>query len=130
MEILANSAMKPSLLKRHLDSNHYNEKDRGENYFQRLGENVKRQHLDRTGSIYQRKKGVVKASYEVILLAAKNMKARTIGVSRIASNSVATGVSLVNISLLPFSTSENIRFLRYSFIQVKCFHYVYLTKRD
>jgi len=116
MKILANSAMKPSLLKRHLDSNHYNKKDRGESYFQRLGENVKRQRLDRTGSIYQRKKGVVKASYEVALLVAKNMKARTIGVSRNASNVVTTGVSLVNIRLLPFSTSENIRFLRYSFI--------------
>jgi len=34
----------------------------------------------------------------------------------VTSTSVATGVSLVNIRLFPFSTSENIRFLRYSLI--------------
>ena len=33
--------------------------------------------------------------------------------------SVATGVSLVNIRLSPSSTSDNIRFLHYSFIQAK-----------
>ena len=60
MKTLANSAMKPSLLKRHLDSNHSNNKDRSESYFQRLGENVKRQRLDKTGSIYQRQTGVSK----------------------------------------------------------------------
>jgi len=32
------------------------------------------------------------------------------------SINVATGVSLVNIRLLPFSTSDNNKFLRYSFI--------------
>jgi len=35
--------------------------------------------------------------------------------------------SLVNIRLLPFSTSDNIRFVRDNFIQAKCFHYRYLT---
>ena len=79
MKTLANSAMKPSLLQRHLDTNHSDKKDRNESYFQRLGENVKRQRLDKTGTIYQRKKGVVKASYEVALMTAKNMKAHTIG---------------------------------------------------
>ena len=38
----------------------------------------KRQRLKKTGVIYQKKKGVVKASYEVALLVAKNMKAFTI----------------------------------------------------
>ena len=81
MKTLANSAIKPSLLQRHLDTNHPDKKDRNEIYFQRLGENAKRQRLDKTGTIYQRKKGIVKASYEVALLIAKNMKAHTIGES-------------------------------------------------
>ena len=33
MKTLSNSAMKPSLLKRHLDSNHSNKKDRDKSYF-------------------------------------------------------------------------------------------------
>ena len=79
MKTLANSTMKPSLFQRHLHTNHPDKKDRNESYFQRLGENAKRQRLDKTGTIYQRKKGIVKASYEVVLLIAKNMKAHTIG---------------------------------------------------
>ena len=74
MKTLANSAMKPSLLQRHLDTNHPDKKNQNESFFQRLGEHVKRQRLDNTGTIYQRKKGIVKASYEVALL-----KAHTIG---------------------------------------------------
>lgn len=36
MKSLSNTAMKPSLLKRHLESNHAEKKDRGHCYFQRL----------------------------------------------------------------------------------------------
>ncbi|XP_077965569.1 zinc finger BED domain-containing protein 5-like, partial [Styela clava] len=79
MKTLANSAMKPSLLQRHLDTNHPDKKDRNESFFQRLGEQVKRQRFDNTGTIYQRKKCAVEASYEVALLIAKNQKAHTIG---------------------------------------------------
>ena len=79
MKTLANSAMKPSLLQHHLDTNHRDKKDQNESYFQQLGKNAKQQCLDKTGTIYQRKKGVVKASYEVALLIAKNMKAHTVG---------------------------------------------------
>ena len=68
-------------LKRHLDSNHSNKKDRGESYFQGLDENLERLCLDKTVSIYQRKKGIGKASHVVALLVAKNTKAHTIGVS-------------------------------------------------
>ena len=83
MKTLANSAMNPSLLQRHLHTNHSDQKDRDENYFQQLGECAKRQCLDKTGAIDQRKKGVVKATYEVAFLIAKNMKAHTIGESLI-----------------------------------------------
>ena len=76
MKTLSYSAMKPSLFKRHLVTNH-KEKEQDESYFQQLGEIAKRQRLDKTGVIYE-KKGVVKASYEVALLVAKNMKARTV----------------------------------------------------
>ena len=81
VKTLSNSAVKPSLLKRHLVTYHVKEKEQDESYFQRLGENAKRQHLDKTGVIYQKKKGIVKASYEVALLIAKSMKAHTIGES-------------------------------------------------
>ena len=43
---LCNSAMKPSLLKRLLESNHSDKKDRDKSHFQRLGENMKRQRSD------------------------------------------------------------------------------------
>ena len=40
--------------------------------------------------------------------------------------SVATRLSLVNIRLLLFSTSDNIRFVPYSFTAATCLHYHYL----
>ena len=51
MKTLSNSAIKPNLLKRHLVTNHSKDNEQDENYFQRLGENVKRQRLDKTGAI-------------------------------------------------------------------------------
>ena len=78
MKTLSNSAMKPSLLKRHLESNHSDKKDRDKSYFQRLGENVKRQRFDQTGQSYQKSTEILYSSYEVSLLIAKNMKAHTI----------------------------------------------------
>ena len=78
MKTLSNSAMKPSLLKRHLESNHSDKKDRDKSYFQRLGVNVKKQRLDQTGQSYQKSAGILHASYEVSLLIAKNMKAHII----------------------------------------------------
>ena len=83
MKTLSDSPMKPSLLKRHLVTNHVKEKEQDESYFQRLGQNAKRQHLDKTGVIYHKKKGVAKASYEVALLVAKNMKVHTISESMV-----------------------------------------------
>ena len=78
MKTLSNSAMKPSLLKRHLESNHSDKKDRDKSYFQKLGENVKRQRLDQTGQSYQKSDWILHASYEVFLLIAKNTKAHSI----------------------------------------------------
>ena len=81
MKTLSNSAMKPSFFKLHLIANHVKEKEQDESYFQRLGEKAKRQRLDKSDVIYQKKKGVVKASFEVALLVAKSMKALAIGES-------------------------------------------------
>ncbi|XP_068229420.1 zinc finger BED domain-containing protein 5-like [Palaemon carinicauda] len=83
MKSLSNAAIKPSLLKRHLETNHAEKKDRDQSYFQRFGENVKRQRMDKTGHIYQKGAGIMKASYAVALLVAKNMKAHTIAESLI-----------------------------------------------
>ena len=55
MKTISNSAMKPSLLKRQLVTNDVKEKDQDESHFQRLRENAKRQRLDKTGVIYQKK---------------------------------------------------------------------------
>ena len=81
MKTLSNSAMKPCLLNLHLVTNQVKEKEQDESYFQRLGENAKRQRLDKNGVIYQKKKGVVKASYKVALVVAKSMKALVVGES-------------------------------------------------
>ena len=81
MKTLSNSAMKPSLLKLHFATNHVEEKEQHWSYFQRHGENTERQRLDKSGVIYQKKKGVVKASYEVALLVAKSAKALATGES-------------------------------------------------
>ena len=81
MKTHSNGAMKPSLLKRHLDSNHPEKKDKYESYFKQLGENVKKQRLDQTGQNYFKTAGILKASYEVSLLVAQNMKAHTIAES-------------------------------------------------
>ena len=77
MKTLSNGAMKPSLLKRHLDSNHPKKKDKNESYHKGVGENVKKQHLDQTGQNEQKMAGTVKASNEVYLLVVQNMKAHT-----------------------------------------------------
>ena len=78
MKTLSNATMKPSLLKRHLVSNHAEKQGKDRSYFERLGENAKRQRLDQTGEYHQKKVGIVNALYEVSLLVTQNMKARTI----------------------------------------------------
>ena len=46
MKTLLNAVLKQSLLKRHVESNHADKINRDKNYFERLGENVKRQRID------------------------------------------------------------------------------------
>ena len=62
LKILSNASMKPGLLQRHHQTNHPNKKDRDFNYFKRLGENAKKQRLDKMGKQYQQSVGIVTAS--------------------------------------------------------------------
>ena len=78
MKTLSNASMKPSLLQRHLQTNHPNKKDRDPNYFKRLGENAEKQQLDKTGKQYQQSVGIVTASYEIAIIVAKNKKPHTL----------------------------------------------------
>ena len=78
MKTLSNASIKLSLLQRHLQTNHPDKKDRDPNYFKRLGENAKKQRLNKTGKQYQQSVGIVTASYEVSLLVASNKKPHTI----------------------------------------------------
>ena len=80
---LLNAALKPSLLRRHLESNHADTMNRDKSYFERFQENVKRQRMDHTGHFYQNNAGIVKTSYEVSLLVAQTKKARVIAESLI-----------------------------------------------
>ena len=75
MKTLSNASMKPSLLQRHLQTNHPENKDRDPNCFKRLGESAKKQGLNNTGRQYQQSVEIVTASYEIALIVAKNKKA-------------------------------------------------------
>ena len=95
METLSNASMKPGLLIRHLESNHVEKKKREQSYFERLGQKVIRQHLDQTGQFYQKKVGIVKASYKVALLVVQNMKPHTIEESLVFSAATILVRSLI-----------------------------------
>ena len=82
LKTLCNAAMKPSLLKRHLERNHPNKMNADKSYFQRLADNVKRQRMDKTGQMQQKSKDVV-AAYEIALLVAEQKQPHTIAESLI-----------------------------------------------
>ena len=75
MKTLSNAALKSNL---QLESNYADKMNRDKSYFKRLGENVKRQHMNHTGQFYRNNAGIMKASYEVSLLVAQNKKTRVI----------------------------------------------------
>ena len=63
-----------NLLQRHLQTNNPRKKNRDPNYFKQLGESMKKQRLDNTGKQYQQFAGMITASYEIVLIVAKNKK--------------------------------------------------------
>ena len=73
--------MKPSKLKRHLETKHSNHVSKDLEFFRRHEASLKRQRLDVTGSFQQENASLVSASYEVALERAKNKKSHTIGES-------------------------------------------------
>lgn len=77
--VLSVEAMKPSKLKRHLDTKHSEHNTKDVAFFRRHEAGLKRQRLDATGSIQQQSTAVVQASYEAALEIAKNKKPHTIG---------------------------------------------------
>ena len=83
LKTLCNAAVKPSFLKRRLERNHPYKMNPDKSYFQRFADNVKRQHMDKTGQMQQKSKDVVAASYEIALLVAEQKQPHTIAESLI-----------------------------------------------
>ena len=81
--MLCNVAMKPSLLKRHLERNHPNKMNTDKSYFQQLADDVKHQRMDKTGQMQQKSADVVAASFEITLLMAEQKQPHTIAESLI-----------------------------------------------
>lgn len=77
--VLSAESMKPSKLKRHLETKHSNHISKDLEFFQRHEAGLKRQRLDFTGSFQQENAALIQASYEVALEIAKQKKPHTIG---------------------------------------------------
>ena len=78
MKTLSNVTIKPSLLQRHLGTNHADKKNQDQSYFQWLAENVKRQRLAKTGLFHQKGAEIVKVSVKLDLLK-KNVESKKYG---------------------------------------------------
>ena len=77
--VLSAESMKPSKLKRHLETKHSNHAKKDVDFFRRHEAGLKRQRLDRTGSFQQQNEALVQASYEIAFEIAKQKKPHTIG---------------------------------------------------
>ena len=83
LKTLCTAAMKPSLLKRHLERNHPKKMNADKSYFHRLADNVKRQGMDKRGQMQQKSAGVVAACFKIALLVAEQKQPHTIAESLI-----------------------------------------------
>ncbi|XP_031336653.1 SCAN domain-containing protein 3-like [Photinus pyralis] len=81
--VLSAESMKPSKLKRHLETKHPEHVTKDLDFFKRHESNLKRQKLDLSGSFQQQNQANVQASYEIALEVAKNKKPHTIAESLI-----------------------------------------------
>lgn len=77
--VLSAESLKPSKLKRHLETKHSEHTKKDIEFFQRHETSLRRQRLDPTGNFQQNNTGAVQASYEVALEIAKQKKPHTIG---------------------------------------------------
>ena len=69
--VLSAESMKPSKLKRHLETKHSEHITKDLDFFKRHEAALKKQKLDFTGTFQQESQAVVKASYEIALEVAK-----------------------------------------------------------
>lgn len=81
--VLANDALKPAKLVRHLKSVHPNNCDRSREFFEGKLMNLKRMKLGHSGTRYALSEKTLAASFEISKLIAKSKKAHTIGESLI-----------------------------------------------
>ena len=77
--VLSAESMKPSKLKRHLETKHFQHAKKDVAFFQRHEAGLKRPRLDCTGSFNQSNVSAIEASYVVTLKIGKQIKPRTIG---------------------------------------------------
>lgn len=77
--VLSSESMKPSKLKRHLETKHAEHSKKDLSFFQRHEAGLKRQRLEPTGKCQQQNTATLQASYEVALQISKNKKPHTIG---------------------------------------------------
>uniref|UniRef100_UPI00358F626F zinc finger BED domain-containing protein 5-like n=1 Tax=Myxine glutinosa TaxID=7769 RepID=UPI00358F626F len=78
-KVLGNQSLRPSKLKFPLEKIHPHHQHKDVNFFKRMEENVKRQHLDQSGTLFQQNKRLTEASYAVSLLIAQQKKPHTVG---------------------------------------------------
>ena len=79
LKTLSADSMKPSLLKRHIETCHPEVKDKDASYFQRKGGGVKKVRLDTTGTFNQLSISAIETSYVISLKIAQQKKPHTIG---------------------------------------------------
>uniref|UniRef100_UPI00358F1C07 zinc finger BED domain-containing protein 5-like n=1 Tax=Myxine glutinosa TaxID=7769 RepID=UPI00358F1C07 len=78
-KVLGNQSLRPSKLKLHLEKIHPHHQHKDVDFFKRMEENVKRQRLDQSGTLFQQNKRLTEASYAVSLLIAQQKKPHTVG---------------------------------------------------
>ena len=80
---LSNDAMRPSRLKRHLETAHPALANKRKAFFLAKSQSLKKAKLDSSGAFQQLSSSIVEASYEIAMLIAKSKKNHTIGESLI-----------------------------------------------
>ena len=78
MKVLSPESMKPSKLKRHLETKHTDRKDKDLSFFERKANCVKRSRMDSSGVFQQQNRAAVEATFVVSLRIAKAKKSHTI----------------------------------------------------
>ena len=77
--VLSAESMKPSKLKRHLETKHPEHENKDLDFFKRHERCLKNQRFDASGSFQQQSAAIMEASYEIAFEIAKQKKPHTIG---------------------------------------------------